>query len=388
MTGGLAIATADYPAGFVPESLAEFGQHDERQGVPMRGPIATALVIAAFGAMLAACAGTGPSPTANATSNATPSAPAVAHPTGLPATPATLPSFHADEPLLLVAKRGDLGGGIFVMQPDGSRITQLATDALPGLHKRPDWSPDGRRVVFIDETTERMWIANLDGSPSESLAACDKPGCDLPGWSPDGKRIAFSRVESADGVVGPAAVGIYVVELATGNVTLVVRLERPLLADAPRWSPDGTQIVFQVERMDAEAYDTGAAIAVVPATGGEARYLTNFDLFASAPDWGWVTNEIVFSVELAGAKRDPDPRATFDLWAIRPDGSKLRQITNLAEGRRLLVPRWTPDGTRLVSKEYEGTDYGGGRLVDPVSGSVDLFVTDLIYSRPLIRPLP
>jgi TolB protein len=272
------------------------------------------------------------------------------------------------------------------MQPDGSQITQLATDALPGVHKHPDWSPDGRRVVFIDETTERMWIANLDGSPSESLAVCDRPGCDYPAWSPDGKRIAFSRAEGV-AAVGPGAVAIYVVELATGKVTLVVRLERPLLADAPRWSPDGAQIVFQVDRMDAAAFETGGAIAVVPATGGEARYLTDFDLFASVPDWGWVANEIVFSVELAGAKQDPDPGATFDLWAIHPDGSGLRQITNLAEGRRLLVPRWTPDGTRLTSKEYEGTDAGGGRLVDPVTGSVDPFVTNLIYSRPLVRPL-
>lgn len=123
------------------------------------------------------------------------------------------------------------GGGVFVARPDGTGMQQLAQDVLPGVHKRIGWSPDGQRIVFIDETTERMWIAHLDGSPTESVAACDTPGCDFPAWSPDGSRIAFSRNESRSGVTeGPGAVGIHVVDLATGTVSDVVTLERPHLA--------------------------------------------------------------------------------------------------------------------------------------------------------------
>jgi hypothetical protein len=140
---------------------------------------------------------------------------------------AALPVFAPDEPLVLSAHLTGAGGGLFVRPADGSDAQQLATDVLPGAHKHPDWSPDGQAVVFIDEVTERMWIAHLDGSPTEAVAACDTPGRDYPAWSPDGSRIAFSRYENADGVIGPAALGIHTVDLATGEVTPVVRLERP-----------------------------------------------------------------------------------------------------------------------------------------------------------------
>lgn len=315
-------------------------------------------------------------------------APTTAAPSPASSTVVDLPSFRPEEPLILTGMVTGAGGGILVMRPDGTDVQQLGGDALPGVHKRGDWSPDGQRVVFIDETNGRMWIAHLDGSPTESVRACDTPGCDFPAWSPDGMRIAFSRFEEADGVTGPSSVGIYVVELATGKVSKVVRLERPLLADVPRWSPDGTRLVFQVDKMDDEAYETGAAIAVVPVTGGDPRYLTKFDQFASSPDWGWVTDEIVYSTELIGAKRTPSPGdETWDIHAIKPDGSGARRITNVAKGQRLLGPRWTPDGMSLTAKEYDDGP-GGGRMVDPNTGEVKPFLTSMQQLRPLVRPIP
>lgn len=310
----------------------------------------------------------------------------------IPATPSTsasvgLPQFASDEPLILVARVTGAGGGIFVMRPDGTGVTQLATDVLPGVHKHPDWSPDGQSVVFVDDSSERVWIARLDGSPSATVSACDVPGCDYPAWSPDGTRIAFSRYETNDGLEGPAAVGVYILELATGEVTPVLRLERPLLADAPRWSPDGTELVIQVDQMDDQAYETGAAIAIVSAAGGEPHYLTDFASFAGGPDWGWMTNEIVFSEALRGYKRTPGvDDATWDLFAVHPDGTGLRQITDQPDGQRLVAVRWTPDGRALLSKRFDDAG-GGGRIVDPVSGAVTPYLTDAYFTIPLPRPV-
>ena len=62
--------------------------------------------------------------------------------------------------------------------------------------KRDDWSPDGQDIAFVEEQHETMWIAHLDGSPSEQLPTCVH--CDYPAFSPDGTKSAFSRAE--DGV--------------------------------------------------------------------------------------------------------------------------------------------------------------------------------------------
>jgi Tol biopolymer transport system component len=297
-----------------------------------------------------------------------------------------LPSFSRDEPLVLFGGLTGAGGGIFVSRPDGSGLQQLATDVLPGVHKSGDWSPDGQRVVFMDESTERMYIAHLDGSPTERLSVCDTAGCANPAWSPDGGRIAFSRLESAAGVIGPAAVGIYVVDVATGKVSRIVRLERPLLADVPRWSPDGQTILFGVDRMDEEANETGAAVAIVPVAGGKIRYLTDFALFGYVSDWGSSTNSIAFSVDVRGATKGADVESeTWDLYLVRPDGTGLRRLTNAKPLERLRSPRWTPDGTKITAYDHQ---IPGGIIVDPATGTFQPFVTTGNFTRPMVRPQP
>jgi Tol biopolymer transport system component len=179
---------------------------------------------------------------------------------------------------------------------------------------------------------------------------------------------------------------VYLLDLASGGVSTVLRLERPLVADAPRWSPDGRRLAVQVEQMDDEGFDTGAAIAIVDVAGGEPRYITDLEAFASAPDWSWVRDELVYSVELAVLQRTLVPgQETSNLFAILPDGSGGKQITNVRTGERLLAPRWTPDGTGIIAKQFDH-ESGGGRRVDPATGEVEAFVTDLEVTRPLVRP--
>jgi Tol biopolymer transport system component len=287
-----------------------------------------------------------------------------------PVSASGLPIISDQDPRYVFNVLTGAGGGVLLTRLDGTDVVELGTD-VPGVHKRDDFSPDGQHVVFVDETTETMWIANLDGSPSVQVPGCDHNGCDYPAFSPDGKRLAYSRSESAPGVTGPPAVGIEVVDLASDEVTKVVRLERPHLADVPRWSADGTQLVIGVDQMDDAANETGASIAVVPADGSavaeEPKYLTDFSLYGYNPDWSWVTGEIVMSTSIKEFFFGFDAATqACDVWVIRPDGSGLRQVTHVAAGEQIKGAKWTPDGTGILAYSTKVGDI----RIDPASGAM------------------
>ena len=331
--------------------------------VPAAVWIALALLLLA---MVGAGLLVGGRPAFPAVVQATPTPTPTASPT--PSTPpfAVLPG----ESWILYERFTQLGGGLFVMRSDDTDPHAVATD-IPGVHKESDWSPDGQRIVFMDETTGLMWVVGIDGSDARRIRYCDQGGCGKPAWSPDGSRIAFSLTEAKAPIQGPAAESIVVLDVATGEGTTIVRLERPLLVDVPRWSPDGTQLVVSVDRMDDAARETGSAIAVVSAAGGELRYLTDFGLYAYAPDWG-PNDQIVFSTQ------------SIEFKAVPGDGTGLRTLTKARPGIRYWNPTWTPDGTSILAGEQ------GARAIisiDPTTGSVTR-LGGIDVARALLRPPP
>jgi dipeptidyl aminopeptidase/acylaminoacyl peptidase len=79
------------------------------------------------------------------------------------------------------------GTGISLMGAAGGGAVQIVPDA-----SRPDWFPDGSRLVFDRSVGDEVWSAAPDGSGLVQLA--DAPGAAdaEPAVSPDGRRIAFS----------------------------------------------------------------------------------------------------------------------------------------------------------------------------------------------------
>lgn len=79
---------------------------------------------------------------------------------------------------------------IYKVRKDGSELTDL-TGSLDNSF-RPDWSPDGERIVFMSERdgNRELYVMNADGSNPVRLT--DNVGDDnQPRWSPDGNTILF-----------------------------------------------------------------------------------------------------------------------------------------------------------------------------------------------------
>jgi Tol biopolymer transport system component len=145
----------------------------------------------------------------------------------------------------------DVGPYIFVMKSDGSGETKLLNRAGA---MDPAWSPDGEKIVFsfrnmkklMRATTDVNRVVNCDlyamrsDGTGEPMRLTDERGCDTsPDWSPNGKKIVFVRdnhiyVMNADGT-GIAGL------TNTLKFDTLYTYEREV---SPAWSPDGKRIAF------------------------------------------------------------------------------------------------------------------------------------------------
>jgi len=247
--------------------------------------------------------------------------------------------------------------GVYLVRPDGRDRHLL----LPAPAGHPDWSPDGERIVVESEPAEtsEMWILDADGTDLQ-VVTCDGAPCGPianPAWSPDGGQLVFQRAIPREAGEEYDRVAIEVMDLAIG-ATRVVAVPPAAGSEyvewfGPRWSPDGTQIAFTVMRYPVPPTNEnilGTSIAIVDADGSEAdapRVLTDPAMFGSNPDWSPDGERIVFNTYPLGSFQDTT-NAT-NLYAIRPDGTGLTQITHFGENdTRATQPTWTPDGERII----------------------------------------
>ena len=80
-----------------------------------------------------------------------------------------------------------------VMNADGSNQTRLLDTGDYSHLSKPDWSPDGTRLVFwSDLQGPGIYTIKVDGTGLSKLIATSVTfSVSNPAWSPDGSRIAF-----------------------------------------------------------------------------------------------------------------------------------------------------------------------------------------------------
>jgi Tol biopolymer transport system component len=268
--------------------------------------------------------------------------------TPLPSKATTTPSPTAESPvsgLIAFYSERDGNAEIYVMNADGSGQTRLTDNAADDMS--PDWSPDGKRLVFVSDRDDpnpvkcfphcnyEIYTMNADGSGQTRLT--DTSAAEHhPAWSPAGEepaRIAF--VSERDGNQE-----IYVIAVpdgtdADGGNSLRLT-DNPAEDMRPSWSPDGSQIVFNSMR------DGNWELYVMNADGSAQQRLTDSEAWEFFPTWSPDGEEIAFFA------CDPQCRPNRqDIYAMNPDGTDVRRLTD-SPSTVDEDPAWSPDGDKIV----------------------------------------
>jgi TolB protein len=232
---------------------------------------------------------------------------------------------------------------IYAIDLDGSnkkRVTNLGIMCMS-----PDWSPDGRKIVFVaqGEFGAACYLADTKTGKVKKLGAWD--GVVLsPKFSPSGSRIALTL--SKDGNAE-----IYTIGPEGGTprrLTVSWGIEM-----FPEWSPKGDQIVFVSDRAG------GPQIYRMQADGSKVERITFIGSYNQSPAWSPTSEWIAYAGREAG---------TFDLLLTRPDG--MGDVIKLTDGMggRNEYPNFSPDGRHIAYSSTRGGK-GFGLFITSVDGS-------------------
>ena len=225
------------------------------------------------------------------------------------------PTFTADGGSLLFASNRNGSFDLYLLLFSEKQLFQLTENV--GNVVSPDYSPDGRRIVFANQAGDgpaSIWMVNADGLNPHLVYAGAKPIVAV-AWSADGEKIAYAM-----------SVGIpqeYEIFTMDTNGKNHLRISQGLkgIGGSLDWSPDSKNLLIYAGPVgDKDIFRIEVAT-------GKTTQITNGGNNAGA-SYSADGRYIVFN-----SLRNDDQA---DLYIMRADGENQTQLTNHPE------PDWGP----------------------------------------------
>jgi WD40-like Beta Propeller Repeat len=281
--------------------------------------------------------------------------------------------------------------------PSGVVDASASPDTSPDVSVAPSPAPGMFAYIVGDQTTgggwRRLWVANLDGTGAHELVSDMGGDQQAPVWSPDGTHLLFSWAPATIGEDGYpiGAFRFYLADVSGGEPQLVdTGCVAPCTGDGDlaylgdaAFSRDGMRLVFV-----RSPFPGASVLATIDLPSGRVVELTSTMLEGDLnrhPRFSPDGSQIVFGRDLPIDPNEPKingdqwPGQLQGLFAIDADGRNLRQI--VPSGMPMDWPSygsadWSPDGAHLVfevgfaSNPVPNAIKGNGYTITP---SVDIY---------------
>ena len=236
-----------------------------------------------------------------------------------------------------------MAGSLWRQQVGSTRTEQLT--AGPGYDYQPDWSADGRWVVFAryDHDAVELWALDAQDGSTRQLTSGGAVNVE-PRFSPDGTRLAFVSTSYK------GHFHIFVGHFANGQLGDVAQLTPEHVSDLPRyyyskvdheispmWSRDGSEILFISNR--GHIHGTGGFWRMKAEAGAEAREVHYEETtWRARPEFSPDGKRMVYASYLGGQ--------WHQLWLMPADGGDAFPISYGEYDNT--NPRWSPDGSKIA----------------------------------------
>jgi len=215
---------------------------------------------------------------------------------------------------------------VAIMDWDGHNLLPLTRNGSINLN--PDFSPDGRELVFTSYKHGNPDLFKRALSSTVEIPLSKRKGLNITGaWSPDGARIALTLSKDGNAEIYTIA------RDGSDPQRLTVS---PAIEVSPVWSPDGSHIAFVSDRLGKPQ------IFVMDANGGNVRRLTTSGAYNVNPRWSPKGDKIAYARMQGGE---------FNIFVINADGSGDTQLTATGSNEN---PAWSPDGRFIAFSSKRG----------------------------------